>query len=190
MARLYGEMAVQLGIGKYAGPAGVRPARRCCFQSVIAGVLSALTAGLMAIVLAPASAADHTTELRSAIAAARGACPPLQADAVLDSLALRANSEMQSYAQHTARFIPFETPQLLPILREMDYAAGKAKLLVGYGDSVPRRSAPPTREGKAILGVVTEGYEFIPDCTYTKFGASAIENRSEGYVLAVSVLAG
>ncbi|MEB3034044.1 hypothetical protein [[Mycobacterium] nativiensis] len=72
----------------------------------------------------------------------------------------------------------------------MDYAAGKAKLLVGYGDSVPRRSAPPTREGKAILGVVTEGYEFIPDCTYTKFGASAIENRSEGYVLAVSVLAG
>lgn len=158
-------------------------------RPVMVAGFSAVATSLSAIALAPASTADPTTDFKSAVAAARGGCPALQSDPVLDGLALRANTEMQSYAQHTARFIPFDNPQLMPILREMGYQAGKAKLLVGYGDTDPRETAPATPAGKAIHGVITEGYEFIPDCAYTKYGVNILTNPSGGSVLAASILA-
>ncbi|MEX3645160.1 MULTISPECIES: hypothetical protein [Mycolicibacterium] len=71
----------------------------------------------------------------------------------------------------------------MPILRDLGYSAGKARLVPGYGDS----------EDKAIHGVVIHGWEAIPDCTYTRFGVDVLDNPegSRGrYVLAALILAG
>ncbi|WP_111510848.1 hypothetical protein [Mycobacterium kyogaense] len=127
---------------------------------------------------APSAAADATASLRTQVDALRGTCPPFQLDPVLNDLALRANTETTAYKEHTARFIPFEDP--LPVLHEMGYQAGKAKLHVGYGDSAD----------KAILGVTIFGWETLPDCTYTRYGLNVMDHADRGYVLAALVLAG
>ena len=155
-----------------------RVTRRRCYRAGIRAVVVATMTATMAILLAPASNADPTTTLRSAAEGKRGGCPALQADPVLDGVAQRANSETQSYAEHTARFTPFEDP--MPVLRELAYPAGKAKLLAGYGDS----------QEKAIYGAVLFGWEAIPDCTYTRYGADVLSNADQGYSLAAVVLVG
>lgn len=144
-------------------------------------LLSAMITAVLAVSLAPASAADATAELRSQVDAARGGCPPLQSDPVLNDVAQRANGETQSYIEHTARFEPFEDP--MPVLRDLGYKAGKAKLIPGYADT----------EAKATHGVIVHGWQAIPDCTYTKYGVNVLENPQGlhgGYVLAALVLAG
>ena len=136
---------------------------------------------VVAVSLAPASAADATADLRSQVDAARGGCPPLQSDPVLDDVAQRANGETQSYIDHTARFEPFEDP--MPVLHDLGYKAGKAKLIPGYADI----------EAKAIHGVIVHGWQAIPDCSYTKYGVNILENPQGmhgAYVLAALVLAG
>ncbi|WP_156174099.1 hypothetical protein [Mycobacterium nebraskense] len=100
---------------------------------------------------------------------------------MLNEVAQRANGETQSYIEHTARFEPFEDP--MPVLRDLGYKAGKAKLIPGYGDI----------EAKAIRGVIVHGWQAIPDCTYTKYGVNVLDNPEGmhgGYVLAALVLAG
>jgi hypothetical protein len=101
----------------------------------------------------------------------------LQPDPVLTDVAQRANGETQSYMEHTARFEPFEDP--MPVLHDLGYNASKAKLVAGYGDV----------EAKAIHGVVVQGWEAIPDCTYTKYGLNVLANADKGYALAALVLA-
>ncbi|QEN12952.1 hypothetical protein ACRDU6_09935 [Mycolicibacterium sp. ELW1] len=97
---------------------------------------------------------------------------------MLDDVAHRANTETQAYIQHTARFTPFEDP--IPVLRELGYATGRAKMLSGYGDTSPR----------AIHGLITQGWDSIPDCTYTKYGLDLLVDADAGYALAVVILAG
>jgi hypothetical protein len=143
--------------------------------------LSALIGLALTVWLAPTSAADATANLRSQIDATRGECSPLQSDPTLDGVAQRANDETRAYIEHTARFEPFE--DALPALRDIGYKAGKAKLIPGYGDI----------EDKAIRGVLVQGWETIPDCTYTKYGVNVLDNPEGmhgGYVLAALILAG
>lgn len=172
---------VQLDVGEHADSAGGRPFRRVRLRRLKTTLGSALLAAILALSLAPTSAADATATLRSQVDAARGGCPALQSDPVLNDVAHRANTETQSYIEHTARFEPFEDP--MPVLRDLGYSAGKAKLIPGYGDI----------EAKAIRGVVVHGWEAIPDCTYTRYGVHVLDN-SEGtrgkYTLAALVLAG
>ncbi|BCO39286.1 hypothetical protein MINTM001_04250 [Mycobacterium paraintracellulare] len=100
---------------------------------------------------------------------------------MLNDVAQRANGETQSYIEHTARFEPFEDP--MPVLHDLGYKAGKAKLIPGYADI----------EAKAIRGVIVHGWQAIPDCTYTKYGVNVLDNPEGmhgGYVLAALVLAG
>lgn len=142
---------------------------------------AAVIVAAVALWLAPVSAADATSTLKSRVDAGRGGCTPLQSDRVLNDVARRANTETRAYIEHTARFEPFEDP--MPILRDLGYSAGKARLVPGYGDS----------EDKAIHGVVIHGWEAIPDCTYTRFGVDVLDNPegSRGrYVLAALILAG
>ncbi|ORB39007.1 hypothetical protein BST41_18470 [Mycolicibacterium porcinum] len=68
----------------------------------------------------------------------------------------------------------------MPVLRDMGYPAGKAKLHVGYGDAVE----------KAVYGVTLFGWETIPDCTYTRYGVNVLDKSDRGYVLAALILAG
>lgn len=155
-----------------------RLARHRCYRAGTGAVVAGTMTATMAILLAPTSNADPTTILRSATAGKRGGCPALQADPVLDWVAQRANGETQSYADHTARFTPFEDP--MPVLRELAYPAGKAKLLAGYGES----------QEKAVYGAVLFGWEAIPDCTFTRYGADVLNKTDQGYSLAAVVLVG
>ena len=71
----------------------------------------------------------------------------------------------------------------MPVLHDLGYKAGKAKLIPGYADTA----------AKAIRGVIVHGWQVIPDCTYTKYGVNVLENPEGlhgGYVLAALVLAG
>jgi hypothetical protein len=67
-------------------------------------------------------------------------------------------------------------------MRESGYSAAKARLLIGYGDY--RTGGTGDNEAKAIRGTVLEGlgFEALPDCTYTKYGVSAInDDSSQGW---------
>jgi hypothetical protein len=139
---------------------------------------------LTAMALAPSSLADPTADLRSAVAAKRGGCPALQSDPVLDRVAQRANLETQTYADHTARFQPMEDP--MPMLHQLSYPAGKAKLLSGFANTDHFVDA----EAKAIYSATLFGWETIPDCTYTRYGADVVTNTNTGNTTAAIVLAG
>lgn len=143
----------------------------------------AMGVAMMSLVAAPAAAADPTADLRSAVAAKRKNCPALQQDSMLDGVAERADRETQDYAQKIARFQPMEDP--MPILKQLGYPAGKAKLLSGY--SSPDHSDPQRR---AIYGAALFGWDTIPDCTYTRYGAHAMTNPVNGNATAAIILAG
>lgn len=140
-------------------------------------------AAVTAMILAPTSVADPIADLRSAIAAKRGSCPALQADPVLDGVAQRANLETQDYAQGIARFQPMEDP--MPLLRQLSYPASKAKLLAGFADA-----SHPDGQQRAIYGATLFGWETIPDCSYTRYGADVVTNAKTGNSTAAIVLAG
>lgn len=147
-------------------------------------VVVAMMAALAATLLAPSSAADSTADLRSAVAAKRGGCPALQSDPVLEGIAQRANLETQNYANHTARFQPMEDP--MPTLRQLSYPAAKAKLLAGFASTHQFADAPQ----KAIYGATLFGWDTIPDCSYTRYGADVVTDNNTGNTMAAVVLAG
>jgi hypothetical protein len=137
-----------------------------------------------AALLAPLSSADSTADLRAAVAAKRGGCPALKSDPVLERVAQRANLETQNYANHTARFQPMEDP--MPTLRQLSYPATKAKLLAGFADAHQFADAPQ----KAIYGATLFGWDTIPDCSYTRYGADVVTDTKTGKTTAAIVLAG
>jgi hypothetical protein len=153
--------------------------RRLWLGRFASGIVGAAAAAMVATSLAPPSLADATDNLRAQVATARGGCPPLQRDPILDDVARRADNETHAYTEHTARFEPFEDP--LPVLHEIGYKAVKAKLLAAYAHDV----------STAIHGAVLFGWETIPDCTYTSYGADVQDNTSSSdYVLAAVIIAG
>lgn len=143
-----------------------------------------MIAAVTATVLAPTSFADPTGELKSAVEAKRGGCPALQSDPVLDAVAQRANLETQTYASFAARYQPLEDP--IPTLRELSYPAGKSKMLSGFGDA--QQFADPQQT--AAYGVTLFGWDTIPDCSYTRYGADAATETKSGNAFAVVVLVG
>lgn len=130
---------------------------------------------------APASA-DPIADLRSAIAAKRGSCPALQADPLLDGVAQRANQETLEYSQGKARFQPMEDPR--PILRQLSLPAAKAKMFAGFAGA-----DQPDGQQRAIYGATLFGWETIPDCGFTRYGADVATNAT-GSAAAVIVLVG
>ncbi len=75
----------------------------------------------------------------------------------------------------------------MPALRQFGYPATKVKMLSGYGD--PRVQFYGDVVAKAIYGAVLQGYEAIPDCSYTAVGVDVLTNPSKGYALATVILA-
>jgi hypothetical protein len=177
--------------------------------------LSATATAMVAIFLAPTSAADSadpTAVLKSAIDAARSdsGCPPLQPNSILTSVSQRVAGESSDYITHTARslptsgendLVPTGTGGLARVMREFGYPTNRAKLLVGYGDY--RTGGPGDNEFKAIKAAVLEGlgFEALTNCTkYTKYGLTAINNDQSpqgwpstvprSFSLAVVVVAG
>lgn len=153
--------------------------------------LSIAAIGVLVISFAPTAAADPTTHLRSEIDAARSesGCPPLRSDTRLNNVSQRVAHEIDDYVRHASTSFPTTgendllstgTGGLMPVMREAGYNTNKAKLLLGYGDD--RMGGAGDNEAKAIKVAVLQGLgsEAIPDCGYTRFGFSAINDNNPG----------
>jgi hypothetical protein len=143
--------------------------------------LSVTATVLLTIFLSPISMADPTTHLKSKIDAARSesGCPTFQLDPLLNDVSQTIARQTDEYVRHAARFFPGTgDADLMRVLRESGSRIVKAKLVEGYGD--PDMGGPGDNEAKAIKATVVEGLAFgvFPDCTYTKYGFSAINDDS------------
>jgi hypothetical protein len=140
-----------------------------------------LVAVLCAAVSQPPSAvADSVASLRDALASARSgaSCGPLRSDPIVEQVAEKINQANEDWMNHAATQVPATDP--LPGLKILGYGGSNAKLLQGAG----RTGA------NAIKGALLEGYDKIPVCSYTDYGASLRRNDRTGWYLAVAVLAG
>ena len=153
--------------------------------------LSIVTIGVVALLFAPSAAADPTSHLKSEIDATRGesGCPPLRSDTRLNNVSQRVAHEIDDYVRHASTSFPTTgendllstgTGGLLPVMREAGYNTNKAKLLLGYGDG--RMGGTGDNEAKAIKVAVLQGLgsEVIPDCGYTRYGLSTINDDNQG----------
>jgi hypothetical protein len=152
------------------GPSGPRIA----WATVIVTVLSA------GVSLAPLALADSAANLSDALGSARAgtSCGPLRLDPVVQQVADKVNQSDQDWLDHTATQVPITDP--LPGLKILGYRGGKANAVRGAGKT----------EANAIKGMLLEGYNRIPDCSYTDYGASMLRNDRTGWYLATVVLAG
>lgn len=138
----------------------------------------ATSAVVMAGFTAAPSAADPLANLTDAISSARGpGCPSLHYQPAIEQAALWINQSFDGYYTHTRPNPPISDP--FPALKEAGYAASKALLLLGHAGT----------ETDAIRGPVLEGYEAIPDCSYTDFGVSVLQNDELRYSITAVVLA-
>jgi hypothetical protein len=80
------------------------------------------------------------------------------------------------YISHRSAAVPFTDP--MPALKTIGYTGKKALLLSGYGAS----------EGDAVRGLLLQGRESIPSCSYTQYGMSATRD-DRGFNLVALVLA-
>ncbi len=143
-------------------------------------LLTVTTVATTAVSLAPSAAADPATTLRTAVTQLRGgtSCRPLRPDASAEEASAIVIRSTDKYLDHTARAVPVSDP--LPILKDLGSGANKAKLLQGAGRT----------EADAIEFVLISGYAAIPDCSFTDYGVSALQNTLSGYFLTSMVLAG
>jgi hypothetical protein len=93
-------------------------------------------------------------------------------------VAEKINQSSEDWLNHSATQVPPTDP--LPGLKVLGYGGNQAKLLQGAGKT----------EANAIKGVILEGYDQIPVCSYTDYGAALRRNDRTGWYLAAVVLAG
>lgn len=144
-------------------------------------VVLGITIATFAIVVAPTSAADVTTSVKSALDAARaeGGCPPFESDPVLNDVSQRVAREVAAWVNHSGNVLPPEDTGLLPdnsipaVLIKSGYTPLSARLLNGYGDY--RTGGGGDNDAKAVASLVLQGlaFEVFSDCAYTKYGFSA-----------------
>ena len=146
----------------------------------IATAMSIATVLSAGVWFAPAALGDSVTQVRDAVASARGgtSCSALRYDAVVEHVADVINRSNDDYLNQVATRVPISDP--LEGLKDLGYRGTKAYLLQGANES----------EAKAIKGALLEGYDAIPDCSYTDFGVSMLRNATTGYAMATIVLAG
>jgi hypothetical protein len=134
--------------------------------------------GVMATVMAPPATADTVSNLTSAVDSVRSAsrCPPLQSDPLVVRAAQMATQSLSDYIGHRSAAIPIGDP--MPALKTIGYTGTKAILLSGYGAD----------EADAIHGLLLEGREPIPNCSYTQYGVSSTQD-DDGFNLTSVVLA-
>jgi hypothetical protein len=134
--------------------------------------------GATATVLAPAAMADPQSTLTRAVDSVRSGsrCPPLRSDPFVVRAAQMAMQATSDYISHRTAAVPTGDP--MPALKTIGYTGTKAILLSGYG----------TDEADAIHGLLLEGRESIPNCSYTQYGVSATRDDG-GFNLTSVVLA-
>jgi hypothetical protein len=97
---------------------------------------------------------------------------------VVEQVTEKINQQNEDWMNHAATQVPTTDP--LPGLKILGYGGSNAKLLQGAGRT----------EANAIKGLLLEGYDKIPVCSYTDYGASLRRNDRTGWYLAAAVLAG
>lgn len=152
----------------------VTPRRRV--QHGMCSALLAFTTATVAV--APSAMAHPSDTLRNAVVAARPAsCGPLRSDPVVDQAAEDVNGTTDKWIDHAARVVP-ET-NALAVLKDLGYRGAKAAILSGVGKT----------DVNAIKATLLQGYDKIPDCSYTDYGVSAQHNKSKDVILVTVVLA-
>jgi hypothetical protein len=143
-------------------------------------VIAAMMLLVIAFAPAPGARADATDNLRSAVAQVRAgtSCGALRADPIADQVAAKINQSTQNYMEHQATQTPIDEP--LTGLKILGYHGSRATLLQGAS----------TSDADSIKALILQGYDKIPDCAYTDFGANMQQNERTGYWLTVVVLAG
>lgn len=144
------------------------------------GICVAATAlTIVSVAMAPSAAADANDSLRAAVAAARpSSCPALRSVPVVDEAAREINLTTDSYINQTARTVP-ET-DAVPVLKDLGYPANKAYILSGSAHGA----------GNSIKATLLQGFNKLPDCSYTDFGVDTMYNAKKDVVLVTVVLAG
>lgn len=156
----------------------MRDSRPCMLSSAsVVIVSSVLSAGVW---LASPAFADPSEAFKSAVASARGdtSCGPLRYDPVVEQVAEMSNRSTDRYLNHATATVPVSDPT--PGLKDLGYHGKKGLLLAGASKD----------EDKAIKAAILEGFDKLPDCSYTDFGVSMLQNQSNGYYLTALVLAG
>jgi hypothetical protein len=143
-------------------------------------VLIAAT-GASGVLTVPA-AADPAPDVAQAVASVRGAAPcgPLRYDPRVEHAAEIINRSTYDYLQHTAQNVPADDPHPTAIVKDLGIEGTKSYSLQGASQNL----------GDAIKGALLEGYNVIPDCGYTEFGTSLLQEPDTGYFLVVVVLVG
>ncbi|KUH85960.1 hypothetical protein AU187_04370 [Mycobacterium sp. IS-1556] len=140
------------------------------------------------IAVAPSAIADSADALRSAVNSMRsGTCGPLRPDPALEEAAADINRSADAWIDHTARAAPFELrspvdepADPLPLLKDLGYGGTRARMLQGAH----------LTEFQSIKALLLQGYDAIPDCSYTDYGANVLQNQNTGSILTTVVLAG
>ena len=157
--------------------------RRCLSdrcRSLLAAVTAMVSAASTTVVLSAPALADVTESLRSAVVQERAAssCGPLTANPLVEQAAYTMNKSTNDYLDHVATNAPITDP--LPGLKILGYPGNKAIAL---------QSGTHTQE-TAIKALILQGFDKIPDCSFTDFGLDVQRNGTSGYELMVVVLAG
>jgi hypothetical protein len=159
---------------RHVGWGHARPRRRTQLGMCLATI--ALT--IVSVSMAHSARADTGDGLRAAIATVRGtACGPLRSDPVVDQAAAAINGTTDKWIDNASRAVP--ATDALPILKDLGYGGSKATIL----------SAATANDGDAIKALLLQGYDKIPDCSYSDFGVSALHNAKKDLILTTVVLA-
>lgn len=143
------------------------------------GVAIGMASVLLVASTVPAHA-DQTENLRSAVDQVRAgtSCGAFRSDSIAEQVAAEANNSTQEYLDHTATQVPITDP--LPGLKILGYPGSRATLIQGASRD----------EAAAIKVLILQGFDKLPDCSYTDIGVSTQVNPATGYVLTAVVLAG
>lgn len=149
-------------------------ASHCRFQRAMCGALLVFTT---CIFTASSATADPSDPLRAGVVGARaGSCAPLRPDPLIDQVAREVNESTDKWVDHTGRTPP--VADALPLLKDLGYGGSKAAILSSAGTTV-----------NAVKALLLEGYAKIPDCSYTDYGVSVLQNASKKITLMTVVLA-
>lgn len=152
--------------------------RRSCRPWV--AMSAALTLTSVSVLLPVPAQATGTDTLRSAVDQARAgtSCGPLTPNPIVEEVAAKINQSTQDYLNHEAHQIPTTEP--LSGLKILGYPGSKGALIQGANRD----------DALAITALLLQGYDKIPDCSYTDVGVDMRWNQASGYALTAVVLAG
>lgn len=130
----------------------------------------------------PTAAAQPAPEIAQAIVTVRASshCPALNYNQTVEHAAEIVNRSTYAYLNHTAQDVPADDPHPVAVLKDLGMEPGRTLSLQGAAHD----------EAGAIKGVLLEGRNAIPDCSYSDFGVSLLHEAQTGFFLAVVVLVG